>query len=215
MLAAAQAKLPRNRRRFWSRPLVAWMFFLQPIVRGWARFKWRFTLRSGQKPATVEVSQVPIAGAIPETVTYWSDGTVDRFQFLAGILAKLECAGCMYRADTGWTSHDLEVIPRIWTRLRLTTVSEDLEKGKNNFRCRIVASWSLPAKILLTLTTLALILLLPPLVELHPWAWMSLMLLPIVVWVIEDESLHQRKILAELVKAAANERSMVELKQGQ
>src|ERR1017187_4229433 len=43
--ASAQAVLPRNRRRWWSRPLVGMLFFLQPIVRGWARYQGRLMLR--------------------------------------------------------------------------------------------------------------------------------------------------------------------------
>src|SRR5216117_1481913 len=45
-IAAAQARLPKKKQRAWSRPLVALLFLLQPIVRGWARYKWRLTVRS-------------------------------------------------------------------------------------------------------------------------------------------------------------------------
>src|SRR5436305_13142038 len=43
--AAIQAELPPNRSRPWSRPLVGWLFFLQPIVRGWARYQARLELQ--------------------------------------------------------------------------------------------------------------------------------------------------------------------------
>src|SRR5439155_2264164 len=43
--AGAQAALPKAKRRWWSRPLVAMMFFVQPIVRGWARYQGRLSLR--------------------------------------------------------------------------------------------------------------------------------------------------------------------------
>src|SRR6266436_3709619 len=43
--AGAQAALPKGKRRWWSRPLVATLFFLQPVVRGWARYQGRLTLR--------------------------------------------------------------------------------------------------------------------------------------------------------------------------
>jgi cellulose synthase/poly-beta-1,6-N-acetylglucosamine synthase-like glycosyltransferase len=45
MAAAAQARLPRHQCRWWSRPLVALLFFLQPVERGWARYRSR--LRPG------------------------------------------------------------------------------------------------------------------------------------------------------------------------
>src|SRR5205085_275336 len=39
VIAAIQADLPKKRRRVWSRPLIALLFFLQPIVRDWARYR--------------------------------------------------------------------------------------------------------------------------------------------------------------------------------
>src|SRR4030095_11646294 len=46
LLAAAQARLPQNKQRFWSRPLVALLFALQPIVRGWQPVKPRLEVRA-------------------------------------------------------------------------------------------------------------------------------------------------------------------------
>ena len=128
-----------------------------------------------------------------------------------GILAKLDLAGWAYRTDTGWTAYDVEVLPHLWTRLRLTTVSEDLELGKKNFLCRIESAWSLPAKILLGLTLVAVALVLPSFAEPYPWTWMSLLVAPIVIWVVEDEARQQKKTLAALVKSVATERSMIEI----
>jgi len=209
-LAAAQANLPRHRRRIWSRPLVALLFFLQPVVRGWARIKWRFTLLSGQRTAQLEPVPEPAVKDLSETLAFWSDGRVDRLKFLECILAKLDRSGWIYRTDTGWTTHDVEILPGLLTRLRLTTVSEDLEQGKKNFRCRIQSDWPLPARALLALTVLAGVLLLPSMVAQYPWAWMSLMVLPMVVWLVQDEAFEHKKRLAAMVKAAANESLMVE-----
>src|SRR5439155_4875891 len=49
MGAAAQADLPKKQRRPWSRALIALLFLLQPIVRGWARYRWRLHVRSRPK----------------------------------------------------------------------------------------------------------------------------------------------------------------------
>jgi len=43
--AGIQAELPKRKKQFWSRPLVALLFFLQPIFRGWARYQGRLSLR--------------------------------------------------------------------------------------------------------------------------------------------------------------------------
>jgi hypothetical protein len=211
VLAAAQANLPRNKRRFWSRPLVALLFFLQPIIRGWARFKWRFTLLSGPKPVPVELPLSFAARDLPETITYWSDGGVDRYKLLEGVLARLNRAGWTCRTDTGWTAHDLEVLPHLWTRLKLTTVSEDLEQNKRTVRCRITSHWSLAAKVFFALTALGIFAVIAVLAEHQPWAWMSLMLFPLICWAVEDEAVQQKKSLAALIKRVATEVSMTEV----
>ena len=105
VLAAAQANLPRSKQRFWSRPLVALLFLLQPLVRGWARFKWRLNRLSGQADIPLEPLPGGSGWELPETAVYWSGGRVDRYRFLNGILSKLEQLGWSYKADTGWSSN--------------------------------------------------------------------------------------------------------------
>ncbi len=72
-VAAAQARLPAGKQRFWSRSLVCLLFFLQPIVRGWARFKWR-VLAGPRRPSPEFTSQkaTPAFGEVRETSAYWS-----------------------------------------------------------------------------------------------------------------------------------------------
>jgi GT2 family glycosyltransferase len=212
VLAAAQARLPRHKQRVWSRPLVALLFLLQPTVRGWARFKWRFTQLSGQRPVPVELSAGPSGMELPATMGYWSDGRTDRYQFLRSILAKLDQAGWTYRPDSGWTAYDVEVHPHIWTRLRLATVSEELEQGKRSFRCRIAANWSLPAKIFLTMAALGSVFAVVILAEPYPWAWMSLVVFPVCLWIIEDEAVREVECLAALIKHASTESSLLEIR---
>ncbi len=144
--AAVQADLPRNKRRLWSRPLVGLLFFLQPIVRGWARYKWRLTVQS-QPP----LFKRPVARRKDwetlECISFWSDGAVDRYAFLQQVLAKLESEGWKQKTDSGWDQYDVEIFGSRWSRLRLTTVTEELAAGKKIVRCRLNATWSLPARI--------------------------------------------------------------------
>ena len=49
-VAAAQAHVPREKRRWWSRPVIAAMFLLQPIVRGWHRLKVRLNFELAPPP---------------------------------------------------------------------------------------------------------------------------------------------------------------------
>jgi glycosyltransferase involved in cell wall biosynthesis len=213
IVAAAQANLPPHNRRLWSRPLVALLFFLQPVVRGWSRFKGRLNLLSfpARQPAP-GIAPASARDPIPEMVDYWSGAGVNRYQFLATILSELQQAGWIFRADTGWTTYDLEVPAHIWTRLRLTTVTEELDRGAVNFRCRIEGFWSLPAKIICGAVSIAVLVLIAVMAKETPWVWMSLILLPLVCWIFDDEKRERERMLADLIDAAAGKRALVKLR---
>jgi len=112
---------------------------------------------------------------------------VDRYQFLQRILARLEQGGWSARTDSGWTSYDIEVFAHVLSRLRLLTVSEELEQGKRTFRCRIRAGWSLSAKLLFGAITGAALITTLAVAQYWPSVWLSLVLIPLAIWIIEDE----------------------------
>src|ERR1041385_8008612 len=89
ILAAAQATLPRKQKRFWSRPLIAALFFLQPLVRGWARYRTMLHLRG--RPRKEGAAEPADLSALDETdqLCFWSR-TVDRYSFLRALLAQLK-----------------------------------------------------------------------------------------------------------------------------
>lgn len=211
-LAAVQAELPRHKQRAWSRPLIALLFALQPLVRGWARFKWRASL----------VAQRPLPSKTPglcapqmelrPTFTYWSESHIDRLQLLQEIVARLEAHGCAFRNDTGWTNYDVEMLPMFWTRLRFTTVSEELERGKKHFRCRITPRWSLSAKLCFAMLAVAVFLLIVLCAPSLPWVWYALLPLPLAAWYFQDEGLAHAARLAGLIHEVALGHKMVLLK---
>jgi hypothetical protein len=209
VIAAAQASLPRRKERLWSRPLVVLLFFLQPIVRGWARYKSRLNLLSGARKDSAK----PLANAqlaeVAEVVAYWSPAGLDRYMFLRTVLSKLEQGGWPFKMDTGWTSHDLEIPAQPWGWLRLTTVAEELEQGKTNIRCRIGAFWSVPARIFFWACLIAAILLITTLAATVPWIWMSLVTLPLICWWIDEECRCHAVALREVINGAANDHGMI------
>ena len=207
-LAAAQANLPRPKRRFWSRPLVALLFFLQPLVRGWARIKWRFSLLADRKRVAAATDS---NFDVPEIVVYWSPGHTTRYQFVDAILAKLEQGGWVCKTDTGWTPHDIEIPAHLWTHLRLTTVSEELAQGKMNFRCRIEGFWTLPAKAAALGTFAIVFVLIAFFATEWPWMWLLLTALPFVWWMLDDERLAHERELAALVDSTAKDQSLMRL----
>lgn len=182
--AALQAELPRKKRRFWSRPLIALLFFLQPMVRGWARYRWRFRAQSAPKKAGRGIPTAP--ALIPEQLVYWSLARFDRYKVLGRLLERLDAEGWQNKPDTGWGKCDVEIFGNRWSRLRLTTVSEELDNG-NIFRCRIENTWSLRATFGFWLFAALQLIVIGLFAPFQPWLWMMLLSLPILSWFLEFE----------------------------
>jgi len=205
ILAAAQAGFPPGKTRFWSRPLVAWLFFLQPLVRGWARYRTRLHLRSASGSAIPAPAPLPRRSEAPEQLCFWSRNGVDRYAFLKTILANFACQNVQTTPDSGWDRHDMEIVSSPWTRSSLTTASEYLAEGRIFLRCRFKAKWSLPAIVVFALLLGIEFLLIKHFAQLQPWLWMILPILPLVAWFFADECRQQSFIMAGAVGSAAEE----------
>jgi hypothetical protein len=203
--AAAQADLPPHKTRWWSRPLVAWLFFLQPIVRGFARYKTRLNLQfkatDGVTPARRDYAGL----ALRNQLCFWSLAGVDRLAFLHHLLERMDQLHWANHLDTGWDPHDVEIVRSRWTQLRLTTAGEHLSGGRVFLRCRIAAQWSLLAKITFVGSCAALLLLVDNLADIQPWIWLVLPLLPLMAWFFDDEKQYHQTVVTDLVERAATE----------
>lgn len=199
--AAVQAELPRKKRRFWSRPLVALLFFLQPMVRGWARYRWRFNAQSAPRRRAAFLSP---AGLPPEQLVYWSLARFDRYKVLGRLLQRLDGEGWQNKPDTGWGKCDLEVYGNRWSRLRLTTVTEELKDG-HILRCRIENTWSLRAAVGFWLLAGLQLVLIGLFASLQPWLWMMLLTLPILSWFLEFEKRATQSQITSLLDEVTTE----------
>jgi len=110
-IAASQAALPKSKVRPWSRPLVALLFFLQPIVRGWARYQGRLLPRPAPLAARQTLDSVALreSGQSLDQVNYWSVAPLDRLRYVTEILARLEQHGWPAKSEPGWTDYDVEI----------------------------------------------------------------------------------------------------------
>jgi len=147
--AARQANLPINRRRFWSRPLVAMLFLLQPIVRGWARH--RGNLLDRQRPLsareTLESLSLEDREDTLRVLLYWAEKGLDRMAFLGRVLERLDRMGWQNKPDAGWSPFDVEIYGSRWARLQVLTAVEYHEGGRQMLRCRIRSEWSSFARV--------------------------------------------------------------------
>lgn len=209
VIAAAQARLSRHKQRFWSRPLIALMFFLQPIVRNWARFHWRLRVRGSRQMHLPEVKTV--SAKVPDVLCYWSKGDVDRYRFLNTVREKLARHACNIELDTGWSGHDLEIAGERWSRLRLTTVTEELELGRKNFQCRLKVVWPLGAILLFWTVVIAEFLAITLLAQEIPWLWLLPVSLPILGWFVSGLGNDFRLATVSLLDDAAECLGLVKL----
>jgi glycosyltransferase involved in cell wall biosynthesis len=210
-VAAGQANLPRTKRRFFSRPLVAFLFLLQPIERGLARYGSQVRFQPSPGLRLAEDSAGLRGHADNDLLSYWSEGATDRYAFLQALLSRLEADKWQIRTDTGWADYDLEILEARWARLRLLTVSEHLKQGRLTLRCRLESRSSPAAKILfsglLVAEFFAAILLGPK----QPWIWMLLLTVPVVGWVLEYQQTKLRRAVGALVEQVAEQLNLVKV----
>ncbi|MCC6820529.1 MAG: glycosyltransferase [Verrucomicrobiota bacterium] len=147
--AGVQANLPKGKRRWWSRPLVALLFFLQPIFRGWERHQGRLSSQLRSEPVQETLDSVALRddpGSLGE-VRYWAERRIDRVALLAHVLRELNRRNWPNRSDIGWSEFDVEIYGNRWSHVQLITAAEDHPRGRQLICCQLRARWSWQAKV--------------------------------------------------------------------
>jgi len=187
--AGAQASLPRNRTFWWSRPLVAALFFLQPVVRGWARYQNRLALRktpAAPQPNLDSLALLHSKQSLRE-VAYWTSVPVQRLDWLREIVRRLDETGWPNKSDLDWSDYDLELYGRRWTHLQLITVAEEHPQNRQLLRARLQGRWSLRAKLTFALLCALVLLVVGFVGPGRVWPWFLLLLLPAYGWFLQRE----------------------------
>lgn len=140
---AGQASPPAERRRWWSRPLIAAMHVAQPVVRGWARYKCRFETivipeafhdlrRAGRERAPQLLGRRQIG--------LWSEDATSREKLLETLLQMTAHHRWFVHVDPGWESHDVRLYGDRWCQTDLVTVTENHGGGRRLTRVRLMPS---------------------------------------------------------------------------
>jgi GT2 family glycosyltransferase len=213
--AAAQATLPKNKKRWWSRPLVAALFFLQPIVRGLARYQGRLTLRPTPVAAQPTLDSVSLRdGSLSlGEVRYWAERPINRLGLVAGVLNRLDREGWPNKSDVGWSEHDVEVYGNRWSYLRLTSVAEEHPPNKQLIRFRLKSGWSLPAKVVFwSLCGFDLLVLGFAGSWLRWWLWVLVLIpVPLSIWFLRREQRTLQSLMVLLVDTVAKEWGLIKV----
>lgn len=205
--AGAQANLSKVQRRPWSRALVALLFFLQPIVRGWARYQGRLFFRPTPLAARQTLESVALreSSTRMNRVDYWGRAPTSRWAFAADILRHLDQQGWPNKSDIGWCDYDVEIYGSRWSTVQLTTVEEEHPGNRRLIRCRLRGRWSLAAKVAFGLLMGIDLLLLGVGVRQHPWLGLVLLSLPLFVWLLYRQQRNLQSLLVIFLDELAAE----------
>ncbi|HZL43719.1 MAG TPA: glycosyltransferase [Verrucomicrobiae bacterium] len=211
--AAVQAALPRNKTRWWSRPLVGLLFFLQPIVRGWARHRGRLAFRTSPVGERQSLDSVALRASSEKLgqVQYWSEKRLERLAFITAIAQRLDSEGWSRRSDIGWSEYDLEIYGSRWSRLQLTTVAEDYSQDRQMIRCRLRSRWSLAAQILFWAILGIELLVIGMGNSWRPWSWLLLLSAPVMVWWLRRDQRTLQSVITVLLDELAREYHMAKV----
>ena len=214
-VAGAQARLPKNKRRFWSKPLVALLYFLQPVWRGRARYQGRLSIRPTPSAAYEQLVALgkKDRGEPLEHAAFWSEHYIDRLDFLKSVIHRLNEQGWQTKQDAGWSDFDIEIFGSRWSNLLLVTAAEDHQGGHKLIRCRFGAKWSLPAIVAFWAALGFVLIVVGIMRHSFPWLWMTLLAPWILAWFFEQEQRDLQRVIRALVEEVAASRQLVKIDQ--
>jgi GT2 family glycosyltransferase len=198
-----RAELPRGRILWWSRPLVTLLFFLQPIVRGAARYRERISHRPAENAARDSLDSISLrrGGSSLKELQYWAQQRMARVDWVSKIAQKLDSSSWPFKSDAGWGDFDLELLGSRWSTVQLTTMAEEYPGGKQMLRCRLRSRWSLQAIAAFWIICGLELLLLGLIAKwTHWWCWIAfLTTLPLFAVFVRWAQRKQRSVLIVLL----------------
>lgn len=211
--AAAQAVLPPGKDRWWSRPLIAALFFLQPLVRGWARYQGRLAPRPKPALATHSLDSMALRESHRRLgeVAFWSEKRIDRIDFVRDLLRRLDEQGWPNRADIGWSDFDVEVYGPRWCKVQLMTAAEYHTRGRTLLRIRLRGRWSMRATLCFWALLGADLAVLGLTHYGRPWLWLILVVLPLFAWFLHHQQRNIHSLLLVFLDQMAKEWSLAKV----
>lgn len=197
----------RIERRFDTIParlLVAFLAFMQPLGRGWARYftwmKYKHTPRAVISTPEAGIKSTSRRGGSAK-LNFWNETGQGRERLLTETFALLETEGWRYSADTGWKDWDIQIYGNQFWSILVRTVTEYHGGPKCLTRARLkyrpVATTVLINGIILAILLYRRLFL--DRVDLYAWILFALWL----VW-LATRAQRLRTRVADLIMAAGN-----------
>jgi hypothetical protein len=183
------------------------LFFLQPIVRGLARYRGRLSRRPTplEPHPTLDSIALRSSRQTLRQVSYWAEQRRDRLALAADILRRLDQQGWPNKCDIGWSDYDVEVYDNRWSKLQLTTVAEEHPQGKQLIRCRLRARWALRSRVTFWSLCGFEVLICGLLGHRLPCLWLLLLTLPLFVWFIRRQQRNLQSVIVVFLDDLAKE----------
>ncbi len=186
-----------------ARLLVAFLAFMQPLGRGWARyFTW---MKYKQTPRAVIATPEPGVPAASHRggnskIDLWNETGKGREQLLTEIFQLLEDEGWRYSSDTGWKDWDMQIYGNQWWSIKVATVTEYHGGPKCLTRVRLQYQ-AVALTVLVNAVLLSNLLYRAAFTPYHDGFWWACYTL-LVVWLYHRAWRLKRRV-ADLVIAAA------------
>ncbi len=137
-LQGLKAPLPAEHNHWRAKLLVAILYYLQPVVRSWARYRerliWYELPRSD--PAIAARPRSRRSWIATQSVAYWSETGRDRIELLKKSLDYMNEYRIGRVIDSGWFNWDIGVYCQPGIVLKVATVQEDHGGGRRLVRVR-------------------------------------------------------------------------------
>ncbi len=208
--SALQAHLPPRKKEWWSRPLVGLLFFLQPIVRGWARYRGRFLPRTLDLSAQANLDSVALrqSGKRLNETAYVGTFPVDRPTLVSALLQRLEERGWQHKPDLGWSEYDVEVYGTRWADVQVISAVEHMSRDYHVFRFRLRPVWSIQARTAFWSLCAADFVLIGLFAARQPWLWLVLLTLPLFAWFVRQKTRTLQSLMVVFLDKFAEEHGL-------
>lgn len=135
---------------WWCRPLICWLYFIQPIARGWKRHT--YLLRERKLPPRGQAMSQPGADfkkiSAAQWDLYWDDSSArGREQLLAALAAGAQQMSWSGDFDDSWSDADVKLVGDRWHEIEIRTATEELGWPRRFTRARSSVSPTLLAHL--------------------------------------------------------------------
>jgi hypothetical protein len=180
--AAVQAPMPRHRHTL-TRPLIAYLHWRQPIVRGWARYSVRLKNKTMNAAGFSRSTALPLDGRDKRTLRYFNV-SADRLPLVEKIVQLVQQAGWRQRVDSGWAPWDVEVYGSRYCKVRLSTATEHYGGKGNMIRVRVELLMSKFCQVLFFASIVfSALILVAGFPQPHLWPFARpVVLIPMICW---------------------------------